>query len=110
MKILSSSMSNLDLALIENDSIPTKAEPKPSNYDDYMEMSPLYPKSKSEEKLANVDTITITDNATDPVYSKPKPMFKSRFRTPLSPKLHAHLVRITKIDEDDIDKPDSADK
>ena len=71
-------------------------------------MSPLDFKSKSEEKLASTETITITDNATSDIYSRPKPAFKSRFRHPLSPNLRAHIDKLATVTEDTTDKPDSA--
>jgi hypothetical protein len=109
MQALTASMSNLELAKIEQTSPVTLRSERfrptlKSINEHYVEMAPLSFKSKSEEKLASTEVIVVTDNATEnPVYSSPKSIFKSRFRLNPSEQLQNQL---SKLDlEQSTDKP-----
>jgi hypothetical protein len=115
MKALTASMSNLELAKIEMSPVTLRSEkfrPKLDDIDEnYIEMSPLAFKSKSDEKLASTDVIVVHDNAAaSPVYASPKPMFKARFKVNLSPALTRHMEKIDQSSPveptpDETDKP-----
>ena len=87
MKMLTASMSNIEEAKFDDDNnftppLPKKFKPSLSPVNEsYVEMEPLFLKKKElDEKLANVDTITVTDNSCEnPIYSSPKPSHSPRF-------------------------------
>ena len=84
MHSITDSLSNLNIMQIEENAftppLPRKLQ-KPnltSIKEDYMEMAPIL--SKTDEKLASSETITVKDNVREnPVYSAPSPKFKPRF-------------------------------